>query len=135
VTAHPASVPGWVCESCSPPAVDCPCTSWACNCWCQRARSDTADRMLHHADEALRYADRLVELAAVGPRICRCGGELSTVVGRDEDDGEAAEVLAVDECGVCGHERRGVPMGAAEVRRWVRQRKSLISQRMEQPCT
>ncbi len=98
-----------------------------CNSW-EHCDASSADRMTHHADEAVRHADRLVELLAVGPRFCRCGGLLSTVLGLDEDDGDQAEVLAVAECAVCGRERRTAPMGPAEVRTWVRWRRNLLTQ-------
>lgn len=61
----------------------------------------------------------------------RCGGPLSAAVGLDEDDGDQAAVTAVDECAACGYERPVAPMGPAEVRAWVRWRKSLMQQRKE----
>jgi hypothetical protein len=58
----------------------------------------------------------------------RCGTPLPpSSVDPDEDrDGLVVEAVV---CPVCDCEQRAVPMGAVELRRWVRQRKSFIQQR------
>lgn len=119
MTAHPALAPDWLCESCRPPAVDCPCASWRCGCGCQRLTVQCGRcgwpgphvvcpqpprELCGSCDAGLPMSCTCVPERERAD-VCRCGGDLEISVGRDEEDGERAAVRVAVECRSCGRER------------------------------